>query len=73
VVTDPDKLPADRIEGTALSLRVAGGAVEPARLAGLDHRLEHAILRLEDVGAAQAGQRAKPAVAVPPCQLDGHV
>lgn len=73
MVTNPDKLPADRIKGTALSLRVSGGAVEPPRLTGLDHRFEHAILRLKDVGAAETSQRTKPAVAVPPRQLDGLV
>lgn len=73
VVTRLDKMPADRIKGTDLSPRVSGGTVELQRLPGLGHRFEHAILRLQDMGAAKTGQRTKPTVTEPPGQLDGLI
>jgi hypothetical protein len=73
IVTELDKVPADRIKGTGFSACVSDGTVEPQRLPGLDHRFGHAILRLQDVGAAEAGQRTKPFVTVPRRQFDGLI
>lgn len=73
VVTKLDKMSADRIEGTSLSPRVSDGTVESQRLPGLNHRFEPAILRLQDIGAAETDQRAKLTVTVPPRDLDGLI
>ena len=73
MVTKLDKIPADRIKGTGLSLRISDGTVESQRLPGLYHRFEHAILRLQDIGAAKTGHRTKSDVTEPPGQLDGLI
>jgi hypothetical protein len=73
VLATLDQVPADRIEGTGFSPRVSEGTVEHQRLPSLDHRFEDAILRLQDVGAAESGQRLKPTIPEPPGQLDGRI
>ncbi len=69
MVTKLDEVPADRIKGAGLSSRVPDGMVEPQRLPCLDHRFQDAILRLQDIGAAETRQRTKPPVAELPGQI----
>src|SRR5215469_745188 len=67
------EMPADRIQGAGLSSRVFDGMVKPQRLPCLDHRFQNAILRLQDIGAAQTRERTQSLVAEESGHLDGLI
>lgn len=73
MVAKLDKVPADRIEGAGLSSPVPDGMIEPPRLPCLGHRFQAAILCLQDIGAAETGQRAQSPVAELTGQPDGLI
>ena len=73
MVTNLDKMPADHVKGMSFSPRVSGGAVEQQCLPGMGRRFHDAVLRLQDVGTAEAGKRAKLAVTELARQLDGLI